>query len=55
MIVGVIMGGSSDSIRAIGETDFLELARVARTTLQHWLRLKVCSYLRMVSTTRPIS
>ena len=35
MIMGIIMGISSDSIRVVGESDFLELARVARSTLQH--------------------
>jgi hypothetical protein len=32
------MGTSADSIRVVGEADLLDLARVARTTWQNWVR-----------------
>lgn len=37
-IVGTSMGISPDSIRRVGESDLLELAQVARSTWQNWIR-----------------
>jgi hypothetical protein len=36
--VGVIMGASPDSIRCVGENDFLVAASVPRSTWQNWIR-----------------
>lgn len=36
IVLDVIVDGSSDSIRAVGESDFLALIRVARSTVKNW-------------------
>jgi hypothetical protein len=39
IVVDVSMDTSADSIRVVGEADLLDLARVARSTWKHWIKV----------------